>query len=227
MKEKVLVIEDDPTLLRVLTDNLKYEGYEAIGVSDGERGLESALNESPDLVLLDIMLPKVNGYEVCRLLREEGREMPIIMLTAKGEETDVVLGLNIGADDYVTKPFSIKELMARCRALLRRTRQNDAEVLTFGNHQLDTTSRKLLRDGQEVPLTPKEYEVLNLLLTKAGRALTRDYILSSVWGYDVFVTRRSVDRCISTLREKIEPDPHNPDYIKTVREVGYRFEMGE
>jgi len=150
--------------------------------------------------------------------------MPIIMLTAKGQETDVVLGLNLGADDYVTKPFGIKELLARANAFLRRRRKQENALFEFGDCQLDLASRRLTKAGQEVVLTPKEFDLLAFLVKHAGRALTRDHILSGVWGYDVLVTRRSIDRCISTVREKIEPAPHNPDFIKTVREIGYRFE---
>ena len=211
-------------MLRGLTDNFEYEGYCVTTAADGERGLEAALSVKPDLIILDIMLPKINGYEICRLVRAEGLAMPIIMLTAKGQESDIVLGLNLGADDYVTKPFSIKELLARANAFLRRRRQKQAKVFRFGDCELDLASRQLTRDGIEVQLTPKEFNLLAYLASKPGRALTRDDILRSVWGYGVFVTSRSVDRCINTLRKKIEPDPSRPTYITTIREVGYRFE---
>ena len=166
----------------------------------------------------------LNGFEICRVLRGEGFEMPIIMLTAKGEESDVVLGLNLGADDYVTKPFSIRELLARAAALLRRNSGEAPDLFCFGDFELDRRSRRLTRAGDDVDLTPKEFGVLALMCEKAGRALTRDVILSAVWGWDAFVTRRSVDRCVNTLRGKIEPDPARPSYIHTVREVGYRFD---
>jgi len=223
--ETVLIIEDDPTMLRGLKDNFEFEGYRVATAEDGEKGLDEALSLRPDLIVLDIMLPKVNGYEICRLLRVEGLEMPIIMLTAKGQESDVVLGLNLGADDYVTKPFSVKELLARAGAFLRRGRQQQLEVCRFGGCELDLTSRRLKRDGAEVALTPKEFALLAYLAGKPGRALTRDDILRSVWGHDVFVTSRSVDRCVNTLRKKIEPDPAHPTFIRTVREIGYRFEI--
>ncbi|MCD6405983.1 MAG: response regulator transcription factor [Planctomycetes bacterium] len=221
--ESVLIVEDDPTMLRALKDNFKYDGYRVATADDGEKGLELALDSKPHLIVLDIMLPKINGYEICRILREEGLEMPIVMLTAKGQESDVVLGLNLGADDYVTKPFSIRELLARARALLRRERRGESRVHRFGAFTLDADSRRLLRDGCEVALTPKEFGLLEILIRKAPRALTHDEILKFVWGYNTFVARRSIDRCITTLRRKIEPDPRIPTFI-TVREVGYRFQ---
>ena len=225
--ETILIVEDDPTLLRGLRDNFEYEGYGVVAASDGEKGLAAALSGGCDLIVLDIMLPGVNGYEICRLVRKEALDMPIIMLTAKGQESDIVLGLNLGADDYMTKPFSIKELLARANAFLRRRRSAKQWVYRFGDCELDLSSRKLLRAGREVDLTPKESALLEYFLRQAGRALTRDEILRSVWGYDVFVTSRSVDRCINTLRKKIEPNPHRPTFIQTIREIGYRFELSD
>ncbi len=222
--ETVLIVEDDSTMLRGLKDNFKFEGYKVLTAADGERGLELACDNKPDLIILDIMLPGVNGYEICRLLRSEGLAMPIIMLTAKGQESDVVLGLNLGADDYVTKPFSIKELLARARALLRRRRTDRETVVEFGDWRLDIASHRLSRCGQDVPLTAKEFALLELFCRRAGRALTRDEILRNVWGLNVFVTSRSVDRCVNTLRGKIEDDPARPRWIRTVRQIGYRFE---
>ena len=223
--ESVLIVEDDPALLRGLKDNFAFEGYAVCTAEDGEAAIEAALDTKPDLIVLDIMLPKVNGYEVCRVLREEGIETPIIMLTAKGEESDVVLGLNLGADDYMTKPFSVRELLARARAFLRRRTQGRKELCHFGDCELDLRARTLRRAGEEVALTPKELGVLALFAERAGRALTRDEILRCVWGYGVFVTGRSVDRCIATLRHKVEPSPKRPRFIKTIREIGYRFEL--
>ena len=225
--ETVLIIEDDPTLTRGLKDNFEFKGYSVQTAIDGEQGLEAAVKGRPDLIILDIMLPKINGYEVCRLVRSKGLDTPIIMLTAKGQESDIVLGLNLGADDYVTKPFSIRELLARAHALLRRQQQGEAQVHRFGACELDLASHRLLRNGAEMPMTPKEFGLLALLVRRAGRAFTRDEILDAVWGRDVFVTSRSVDRCINTLRSKVEPDPHHPTFIKTVREIGYRFAMPE
>ena len=225
--ETILIIEDDATMLRGLKDNFEFKGYRVLTAADGEEGLDAALGQKPDLIVLDIMLPKINGYEVCRLIRKEGLEMPIIMLTAKGEESDIVLGLNLGADDYVTKPFSIKELLARTAAFLRRSKQTDEDIYEFADYRLDIPARKLTRAGSEVKLSPKEFRLLELFLKKCGRALTRDEILNAVWGYDCYVGPRSIDRFVTTLRNKIEPDPHNPAFIHTIREIGYKFEPPE
>ena len=221
--ETVLIVEDDPVMLRGLKDNFEFKGYRVLTAADGEAGLNAALDKKPDLIILDIMLPKINGYEVCRLIRQENLDMPIIMLTAKGEESDIVLGLNLGADDYVTKPFSIKELLARAAAFLRRSRQTDQDVYEFGGFRLDIPARKFTRGVEEIKLSPKEFKLLELFLKKPGRALTRDEILNAVWGYDCYVGPRTIDRFVTTLRNKIEPDPHNPTYIHTIREIGYKF----
>jgi len=222
--ETILIVEDDPTMLRALRDNFEFKGYKVITASDGEKGLNAALDAKPDLILLDIMLPKINGYEVCRLIREQKLDMPIIMLTAKGEESDIVLGLNLGADDYVTKPFSIKELLARAAAFLRRAKKEVQDVYEFGDYRLDIPARRLTRKGKEIELSPKEFNLLEFFVKKPGRALTRDEILNAVWGYDCIVTPRSIDRFVTTLRNKIEPDPSRPVFIHTIREIGYRFE---
>jgi len=225
--ETVLIIEDDATMLRGLKDNFEFKGYRVLTAIDGEAGLNAALDGKPDLIVLDIMLPKINGYEVCRLIREQQLEMPIIMLTAKGQESDIVLGLNLGADDYVTKPFSIKELLARSAAFLRRSKQVEKDAYEFADYQLDIGARKLTHRGNEVKLSPKEFKLLELFVKRPGRALTRDEILNKVWGYDYFVGPRSIDRFVTTLRNKIEPDPRNPTFIRTIREVGYKFEPPE
>jgi DNA-binding response OmpR family regulator len=222
--ETILIVEDDPTMLRGLKDNFEFKGYRVLTAPDGEEGLNAALNEKPDLIILDIMLPKINGYEVCRLIRKEELDMPIIMLTAKGEESDIVLGLNLGADDYVTKPFSIKELLARAAAFLRRSKQTEQDVYEFADFRLDIPARKLTRGIDEIKLSPKEFKLLELFVKKPGRALTRHDILNAVWGYDCYVGQRSIDRFVTTLRNKIEPDPHNPIFIHTIREIGYKFE---
>ena len=221
----VLIVEDDPTMMKVLKDNFEFDGLTVKTASDGEQGLEEALKGRADLIILDIMLPKINGYELCRLVRKEGLDMPIIMLTAKRQEPDIILGLNLGADDYVTKPFSIRELLARANAFLRRRREEEAEVYRFGEYELNTETHKLLRKGVEVALTPKEFRVLEFFLRRPGRALTRDHILNSVWGNQIYVTSRSVDRCISTLRGKIEADPRQPALIITIQDIGYRCEL--
>jgi two-component system alkaline phosphatase synthesis response regulator PhoP len=223
-QETILIIEDDKTLLRGLKDNFQFAGFNVITSEEGEEGLEKALDLKPDLIILDLMLPGINGYEICREIRDQDLDMPIIMLTAKSQESDIVLGLNLGANDYVTKPFSIKELIARVNAFLRSKRKKEAVSYNFGEFELDMASRKLTRIGMEIPLTPKEYGLLSLLVTNQDRVFTRDQILNIVWGYDIFVTRRSVDRCVNSLRKKIESNPAHPTFIKTVREVGYRFE---
>ena len=225
--ETILIIEDDSTMLRGLKDNFEYRGYGVLTAADGEAGLNTALDKKPDLIILDIMLPKINGYEICRLIRQENLDMPIIMLTAKGEESDIVLGLNLGADDYVTKPFSIKELLARAAAFLRRSRQTEQGIYECADYRLDISARKLTHKGNEVRLSPKEFRLLELFVKKPGRALTRDEILNAVWGYDCFVGSRSIDRFVTKLRKKIEPDPHNPTFIHPIREIGYKFEPPE
>ena len=225
--ETILIVEDDSTMLRGLKDNFEFKGYRVLTAADGENGLNTALNEKPDLILLDIMLPKINGYEICRLIRKEKLDMPIIMLTAKGEESDIVLGLNLGADDYVTKPFSIKELLARAAAFLRRGKQTEQDIYEFADYRLDIPARKLTLKEKEIKLSPKEFKLLEYFLKRQGRALTRDEILNAVWGYDCYVGSRSIDRFITTLRNKIEPDPHDPTFIHTIREIGYKFELPE
>lgn len=225
--ETVLIIEDDPTMLIGLRDNFEFKGYKVVTAADGEKGLNAALNAKPDLILLDIMLPKINGYEICRLIREQKITVPIIMLTAKGDESDIVLGLNLGADDYVTKPFSIKELLARAAAFLRRAKKEAEDVYEFGGLRLDLVARRLTRKNKEIELSPKEFSLLEYFVKKPGRALTRDEILNAVWGYDCVVTSRSIDRFVTTLRNKIEPDPTRPSFIHTIRQIGYRFEPPE
>jgi DNA-binding response OmpR family regulator len=221
---RILIVEDEPAILRGLKDTLTAKGCDVLAASDGEAGLRLALSAKPDLVLLDIMLPKVNGYEICRAIRETASDVPIIMLTAKGQEEDVVLGLNLGADDYVVKPFKIRELIARVNAFLRRHRAPQQSIFRFGDFELDPASHQLLRNGQPVQLTAKEFSLLAYFASRPGRALTREDLLNAVWGHSVVVTGRSIDRCVTTLRAKIEHDPHNPEFIQTIRDVGYRFE---
>jgi len=220
----ILIIEDDATLLRGLRDNFESQGFDVRAARDGQEGVEAALAGPCDLILLDIMLPKLNGYEVCRRIRLQGLDMPIVMLTAKGQEEDVVRGLELGADDYVTKPFSIRQLLARVRAFLRRRENAMPERVRFGDCELDLAAHKLHKCGKEVPLTAKEFRLLEHFLRRPGRALPRKEILDAVWGRSVIVTRRSVDRCVTTLRAKIESDPRRPRYIHTIRDIGYRFE---
>lgn len=223
-EETILIIEDDPTMLRGLKDNFTSQGFDVRTASDGKAGAEAAIAGPCDLVVLDIMLPKLNGYEVCRLVRGQGLDMPIIMLTAKGQEEDIIRGLELGADDYVTKPFSIRELLARTRAFLRRRAAAQEPVYRFGQCRLDLVSHKLFCAGVETPLTAKEFRLLAHFVRWPGRAMTRHEILNAVWGRSVIVTARSVDRCVTTLRAKIEADPRDPKHIITIRDIGYRFE---
>jgi DNA-binding response OmpR family regulator len=221
---RILIIEDDPALLRGLKDNFVSRGCVVDAAADGEAGLEAALSANHDLILLDIMLPKVNGYEICRAMRERRIETPVIMLTAKGQEEDVILGLNLGADDYVTKPFRIRELLARANSMLRRKGMKTEEVYRFGDYEMDPAAHKLFCEGREVELTAKEFRLLEYFVARRGRALARNDILDGVWGNSVMVTERSVDRCVTTLRAKIEKDPRRPRFIHTIRDIGYRFE---
>jgi DNA-binding response OmpR family regulator len=224
MSGSILIVEDEPVLLRGLRDTFVNQGWDVATASDGEKGLELALTKPADVILLDIMLPRVNGYEICRAVRERGVQSAILMLTAKGQEEDVILGLNLGADDYLTKPFRRGELIARANALLRRAKGARAAVARFGNYELNLAAHKLFRDGKEVELTAKEFRVLAFLATHPGCAVSREEILNAVWGNSVMVTPRSIDRCMATLRAKIEPHPHRPLHIHTVRDIGYRFE---
>jgi len=220
----VLIVEDEPAMLRGLEDNFKMKGYYVLTAADGKKGLETALKERPDLILLDIMLPELNGYEVCSHVREKGLDMPIIMLTAKDQESDIVLGLNLGADDYVTKPFSIKELMARAEAFMRRRKDAEPPVYEFADCRLDIAAHSLIRGGQAVPLTPGEFKMLHLFLRKAGCPLTQDEIRTTVFGYSQFITTRDIDKAVGSLCNKIEPDPKQPRYFHVIPNIGYKFQ---
>jgi len=224
-RPRVLLIEDEPALVRGVSDLLAAHGLDVQVATDGQTGLDAALAANADVVLLDLMLPGVNGYEICRAVRRHGLDVPVLMLTAKGQEEDVVLGLNVGADDYLTKPFRPAELLARVRALLRR-RRAAAPVCQFGDCEIDLVARRVRRQGRDVAVTAKEYALLAFFASHPGRALPRDLILDAVWGTSVFVTPRSIDRCVTTLRAKVEPNPREPLYIQTVRDIGYRFEPG-
>jgi DNA-binding response OmpR family regulator len=221
---RVLIIEDDAALVRGLCDRFENQGFHVSTSTDGDAGLRAALSEPFDLIVLDVMLPRRNGFEVCLELRRGRVASPILMLTAKSQEGDIVHGLELGADDYVTKPFRIRELMARVEALLRRTGGGDERTISFGPFRLDREARKLCRGDEQIPLTGKEYQLLEFLVLHAGRAVTRNQILDAVWGRSAIVAPRSVDRCITTLRAKIEPDSRRPTHIHTLRDVGYRFE---
>jgi len=222
---RILIIEDEPDLLRGLELNLKAEGYVVLTASRGDTGLEQALRERPELVLLDIMLPGMSGLDVCRELRAKGFDAPIIMLTARAEEVDRVVGLEIGADDYVTKPFGIRELLARIRVRLRRHAPatiGDSK-LRFGEIEVDFERHEALRNGQRVDLTGKEFEVLRLLASHRGEIVTRDRLLDEVWGYETYPTTRTVDNHILRLRQKLEEDPGDPRYILSIYGEGYKF----
>ena len=224
----ILVIEDDPAIRLGLKKSLGFEGYRVLEASDGERGLELVFEERPDLVVLDLMLPRLNGYEVCRTIRKHDRTIPIVILSAKGQETDKVMGLDLGADDYVTKPFSTRELAARIKAALRRTHAQEEqteEVHEYGRIRIDVPGQRLEVDGAPVEVSNREFRLLRYLVENRGRVLSRDQILNKVWGYDYEGTARTVDNFILALRQKIEADPANPRHIKTVRQVGYKLEM--
>ncbi|MHC4265776.1 MAG: response regulator transcription factor [Planctomycetota bacterium] len=220
----VLIIEDNPATLRGLQDNFEIKGYHVDTARDGNEGLRKISESEPDLIILDIVLPKMNGYDVCRLLRSEHFDVPIIMVTAKNRESDIILGLNVGADDYVIKPFSIQELLARADAVTRRRSPSQPAIYKFGDCQVDIFSEKVYRNDREVSLSPMEFKVLRLLLRMAGHILSYDEIIASVSGYAGFITRRSIDGFVRKLREKIESDPEHPRFIHTVGETGYKFE---
>jgi len=226
MTEKILLVEDELALRETISYNLKQQGYEVVTAEDGEQAIEQARNMKPDLMLLDLMLPNIDGFEVCRILRRE-MNMPILMLTARSSEIDRVLGLEMGADDYITKPFSVKELVARVRAMLRRSRddskQSAKEKFSYRGLQIDYTSYTVTADGKKVTLSPTEIKLLFFFTQHPGRVYSRDQILDYVWGDDTFVTPRAVDVHIKRLRSQIEKDADNPQYIITVRGIGYKF----
>ena len=225
----VLAIEDDPAILRGLADNLRFEGYDVVTASDGETGYHLQKERKPDLIVLDLMLPRMSGFELCRKLRGEGIQTPILMLTARSEEPDRVLGLDLGADDYVTKPFSVRELMARVRALLRRTQPAPEgtpdlpDDLRFGDVEIDFRSYEARLNGEPVEMTRKEFAVLRFLASRAGQVVTRDDLLNEVWGYESYPSSRTVDNHVAGLRAKLERDAAEPAHIKTVHGVGYKF----
>jgi DNA-binding response OmpR family regulator len=222
---RVLVVEDETAILQGLRDNLEFEGYQVFTAADGIAGMELIRKHDPHLIVLDLMLPRLSGYELCRELRAEGVHTPILMLTARGEEADRVLGLDLGADDYVTKPFSVRELMARVRALLRRSAP-DAELpneIEFGDVRVDFVRYEAFRAGRKVDLTRKEFGLLRLLAAREGAVVTRDELLEKVWGYDATPTTRTVDNHLAALRAKLERDAAEPCHLVTVHGVGYKF----
>ena len=226
---KVLIVEDDPAILRGLADNLRFEKYDVLTATDGEAGYKLQTTQNPDLIVLDLMLPRMTGLELCRRLRTEGRQVPILMLTARGEEADRVVGLDLGADDYVTKPFSVMELLARIRALLRRTNSSKSlpNDLSFGDVEIDFLRYVARRRGRPVDMTRKEFAILRLLGSRTGEVVTRDELLNEVWGVESYPVTRTVDNHIAGLRAKLEADPARPVYIRTVHGVGYSFVQHE
>ena len=225
MNKKILIIEDDTSILRGLKDNLEFEGYKVITETNGAEGLKLAIEKDADLLLLDIMLPGMNGYEICRRVKKEKPDLQIIMLTARGSEMDKVSGLDTGADDYITKPFSLPELLARVRAAFRRIKDEpDAlDEYSFGNIRLDFKKLKAFRGDDEISLSAKEFEIMQYLINHEGEAIHRYNLLNEVWGYDAIPTTRTVDNFILDLRKKLEENPSEPKYILSVRGVGYRF----
>jgi len=225
---RILVVEDNPDLAYGLRNNLEIEGYQVDVVEDGSVGLARAREAGPDLMILDLMLPGMDGYRVLKTLRDEGRQMPILILTARGEEADKVRGLRLGADDYVTKPFGVLELLARVEALLRRAAQLSGDGAgppeRFGAVEVIPASRSVLREGRAVALTPKEFDLLLALVRRRGAVASRMELLTEVWGYSAAVLSRTVDTHVAELRRKLEADPAAPDHILTVRKAGYRLE---
>jgi DNA-binding response OmpR family regulator len=222
---KILIVEDEAKMATGLKDNFEYEGYQVIIASNGEEGLERALADSPDLILLDVMMPKKSGLDVCKELKVKRPSVPIIILTARSQEVDKIIGLELGADDYVTKPFSIRELLARVKAILRRAHAlpKEQETYSFGEVAVDLRGYQVRRKGQLVDFTAKEFELLKYFLCHTGEMLSRERLLSEVWGYDHVPISRTVDTHILHLRQKLESNPDNPQFFLTVHGAGYRF----
>ena len=225
VSRKVMVVEDEPDMVLGLKDNLEFEGYAVCVAGDGREAIRLAAQESPDLILLDIMLPQLSGLDVCRTLRSQGTDVPIIMLTARGQEVDTVVGLEVGADDYVTKPFSVKELPARVRAQLRRASRTVGvlDCYAFGDIELSFRKHQAAKAGSPIELSPREFDMLKYFIRHKGDAITRDELLKQVWGYSCFPLTRTVDNHIAKLRGKLEDVPSEPKYIITVHRVGYKF----
>ena len=224
-KTRILIIEDEPAMVAGLRDNFEYEGYDVISADDGVSGLERVLAEDPDLIVLDVMMPRMSGLEVCKQVKARRPSIPIIMLTARGQEIDKVLGLELGADDYVTKPFSIRELMARIRAVLRRVPPQTPlpDVYRFGDVEVNVRGNQVRRAGSAVELSAKEFALLAYFISHPGETLSRDRLLDAVWGYQNYPNTRTVDTHIVHLRHKVEPDPEQPRFILTVHGTGYKF----
>lgn len=228
MTEKILLVDDEEAIIESIEFALRQEGFEVVKAGDGQEALQKVQLEKPNLLVLDLMLPHVSGLEVCRILRREKNEVPIIMLTAKGEEIDRVIGLEVGADDYLVKPFSLRELTARIRALLRRSKPNDVDPANIEIHQFDDlvmnlTEHKVAVKGKLVELSPKEFKILAMLMSSPNKVFSREDLLEQVWGLDFYGDTKTVDVHIRWLREKIESDASNPKYVQTVRGFGYRL----
>jgi two-component system alkaline phosphatase synthesis response regulator PhoP len=225
MKTRILIIEDEPAMVTGLRDNFEYEGYEVISAGDGVSGLKRALADDPDLVVLDVMMPRMSGLDVCKQLKAKRPSLPIIMLTARGQEIDKVVGLELGADDYVTKPFSIRELMARVKAVLRRVSPpaDTPEVYRFSDIEVNIRSNEVRRAGAPIELSAKEFALLAYFLSHPAETLSRDLLLDAVWGYENYPSTRTVDTHILHLRQKLEPNPEEPRLILTVHGMGYKF----
>lgn len=226
MSKKILIVEDEPGILVSLRDEFESEGYVVCTAESGDKALEMAKEQNPDLIILDIMLPILDGYEVCKRLRMEGDTTPVIMLTVKDKEVDKVLGLELGADDYVTKPFSLRELTARAKAIFRRAEEKakDLARYSFGKIDLDFKRYEATKKGKKIELTPLEFRMLKLLIKNKGRVISRDDFLDHIWGKEnVSVSFRTVDSHIANIRKKIEDDPSNPKHILSLRSVGYKF----
>jgi DNA-binding response OmpR family regulator len=224
-KSRILIVEDEPAMVAGLRDNFEYEGYEVISAEDGVKGLERALSDDPDLVVLDVMMPRMSGLDVCKQLKAKKPSVPIIMLTARGQEIDKVVGLELGADDYVTKPFSIRELMARVKAVLRRVSSPAPapEVYRFNDVEVNIRSNEVRRNGTLIELSSKEFALLAYFIAHPVETLSRDRLLDAVWGYEHYPTTRTVDTHIVHLRQKLEPNPEEPRFILTVHGSGYKF----
>jgi DNA-binding response OmpR family regulator len=222
---KILIVEDEPNMVSGLRDNFEFEGYQVITAPDGVAGLERALSETPDLVILDVMMPRMSGLDVCKQLKAKRPSVPIIMLTARGQEVDKVVGLELGADDYVTKPFSIRELLARVKAVMRRVgvTTKPSEKYAFGDVEVNFKSCQVSKRGKAVDFSSKEFDLLKFFLHHPGETLSRDRLLEEVWGYDHFPTTRTVDAHVVRLRQKVEPRPEEPRFILTVHGTGYKF----
>jgi two-component system alkaline phosphatase synthesis response regulator PhoP len=224
-KTRILVVEDDLSILTGLSMNLRFEGYDVLQAQDGRTGLQKAVDERPDLLVLDVMLPGLNGYELVRELRRRGQTTPVVMLSARGQEQDKTLGLDLGADDYVVKPFGLAELLSRIKAVLRR-RQREPELVRFSDVAVDLVSRTVTRGGQPVEMTAQEFKLLAHLVAHPGRTYSRDELLAGAWGFDYEGTARTVDNFVRQLRLKLEGDPESPRHFVTVRGLGYRFDAG-